>query len=96
MDYIFSKSFFLKIIFTNSRKSVIGFTQGAFRGVYLEVFISFGHSFGIIIKEECSPFNRVIIQQSIMSIDKDITHMTELSDPSSYLCPTTCKKIVTF
>ena len=73
------------IIFTNSRKRVIGFTPGVFQGVYFEVFISFGHYFGIIIKMKCSPFNQGIIQQSIMSIDKDITPMTELSDPPSYL-----------
>ena len=85
MNYIFSKSFFLKIIFTNSRKSAIGFTPDVFQGVYFEVFISFGHSFGIIIQEKCSPFNEGIIQQSIMSINKDITPMTELSDPPSYI-----------
>ena len=31
------------------------------------------HSFGIIIKEKCSPFNSGIIQQPIMSINKVIT-----------------------
>ena len=72
MDYIFSKSFFLKIIFTNSRKSAIGFTPGVFQGVSFEAFISFGHSFGTIIKEKCSPFNQGITQQSIMSINKDL------------------------
>ena len=74
---------FLLIIFTNSRKSAIGFTPGVFQGVYFEVFISFVHSFGIIIKEKCSPFNQGIIQQPIMSINKVITPMTELSDPPS-------------
>ena len=70
------------IIFTNSRKHAIGFTPGVFQGVYFEVFISFGHY--SIIKMKCSPINQGIIQQSIMSIDKVITPMTELSDPPSY------------
>ena len=69
------------IIFTNSRKRAIGFTLGVFQGVYFEVFISFGHYFGIIIKMKCSLFNQGIIQQSIMSSNKVITPMTELSDP---------------
>ena len=72
------------IIFINSRKRAIGFTLGIFEGVYFEVFISFGHYFGIIIKMKYSPFNQGIIQQSIMSINKVITPMTELSDPPSY------------
>ena len=72
------------IIFTNFRKRAIGFTPGVFQGVYFEVFISFGHSFSITIKKKCSPFNQGIIQQSIVSINKDITPMTELSDPPSY------------
>ena len=72
------------IIFTNSRKRAIGFTLGVFQGVYFYVFISFGHYFGIIIKEKCSPFNQGIIQQSIMSINKVTTPITELSDPPSY------------
>ena len=72
------------IIFTNSRKRAIGFTPGVFQGVYFEVFISFGHYFGIIIKMKYSPFNQGIIQQSIMSINKVIAPMTELSDPPSY------------
>ena len=75
---------FLKIIFTNSRKSAIGFTPGVFQGVYFEVFLSFGHSFCIIIKEKCSPFNLMYHTAFIMSINKDITPMTELSDPPSY------------
>ena len=79
MDNIFSKSFSL-----NSRKSAIGFTPGVFQGVCFEVFISFVHSFGIIIKEKCSPFNQGIIQQSIVSVNKVITPMTELFDPPSY------------
>ena len=70
---------------TNSRKRDIGFTPVVFQGVYFLVFISFGHYFGIIIKEKCSPFNEGIIQQPIMSINKIITPMTELSDPPSYL-----------
>ena len=73
------------IIFTNSRKSAIGFTPGVFQGVYFEVFISFVHSLGIIVKEKCSPFNQGIIQQPIMSINKVITPMTELSDPPSMI-----------
>ena len=36
------------------------------------------------MKEKCSPFNQCIIQQPIMSINKVITPMTELSDPPSY------------
>ena len=40
--------------------------------------------FGIIIKEKYSTFNQGIIQQSIMSINKVIRSMTELSDPPSY------------
>ena len=69
----------------NIHKRVIGFTPGVFQGVYFKVFISFGHSFGIIIKKKCSPFNQGIIQQYIMSINKVITPMTELSDPPSYV-----------
>ena len=37
------------------------------------------------MKMKCSPFNQGIIQQSIMSSNKVITHMTELSDPPSYV-----------
>ena len=48
---------------------------------YLFLFV---HCFGIIIKEKCSPFNQGIIQQPIMSINKVITPMTELSEPPSY------------
>ena len=91
---IFFEVVFLKIIFTNSRKSAIGFTPGVFQGVYSGVFISFGHSFGIIIKQKCSPFNQGIIQQSIMSVHKDITPMTELSDPPSYDCTGLCHRLV--
>ena len=72
------------IIFTNSRKRASGFTPGVFQGMYFEVFISFVHCFGIIIKEKCSPFNQGIIQQPIMYINKVITPMTELSEPPSY------------
>ena len=72
------------IIFTNSRKRVIGFTSGVFEGVYFKVFISFAHYFGIIIKEKYSPFNQGIIHQPIMSINKVITPMSQLSDPPSY------------
>ena len=71
------------IIFTNSRKRDSGFTAGVFQGVYFLVFFSFGHYFGIIIKQKCSPFNEGIIQQPIMSINKVITPMTELSDTPS-------------
>ena len=71
------------IIFKHSRKRAIGFTPGVFQGVYFLVFISFGHYFGIIIKEKRSPFNQGIIQQPIMPIYKVITPMTELSDPPS-------------
>ena len=67
-------------IFTNSRKRTSGFT-----GVYIDLFISFVHYFGIIIKGKCSSFNQGIIHQPIMSINKVITHMTELSDPPSYI-----------
>ena len=73
------------IIFTNSRKRASGFTPGVFQGMYFEVFISFVHCFGIIIKEKCSPFNQGIIQQPIMYINKVITPMTELSEPPSYI-----------
>ena len=73
-------------IFTNSRKRASGFTPGVFQCVYFEVFISYGHYFGIIIKMKCSPFNQGIIQQFIMSINKVITPMTVLSDPPSYTC----------
>ena len=62
-----------------------GFTPGIFQGVYFELYISSVHYFGIIIKEKCSPLNQGIIQQTIMHINKVISHMTELSDPSSYL-----------
>ena len=48
---------------------------------YLFLFV---HCFGIIIKEKCSPFNQGIIQKPIMSINKVITPMTELSEPPSY------------
>ena len=75
------------IIFTNSRKRASGFTPGVFQGMYFEVFILFVHSFGIIIKEKCSPFNQGIIQQPIMYINKVITPMTELSEPPSYYAP---------
>ena len=75
------------IIFTNSRKRASGFTPGVFQGMYFEVFISFVHCFGIIIKEKCSPFNQGIIQQPIMYINKVIIPMTELSEPPSYLNP---------
>ena len=57
-------------IFTNSRKCVSGFTPGVFQCVYFELFISFIHYFGIIIKQKCSPFNQDIIEQPIMSINK--------------------------
>ena len=82
---IFFRVVFLSIIFTISRKSAIGFTPGVSQGVYFEVFISFVHSFGIIVKEKCSPFNQGILHQPIMSINKIITPMTELSDPPSYM-----------
>ena len=71
--------------FTNSRKLANGFTPGVFKGIYFKIFISFVHCFGIIIKEKFSPFNQDIIQQHIMSINKVITPMTELSDPPLYL-----------
>ena len=58
------------------RKRASGFTPGVFQGVYFEVFISFVHCFGIILREKCSPFNQGIIQQPIMSINKVITPMT--------------------
>ena len=92
MDYIFSKSFFFQIIFTNSRKSAIGFTPGVFQCVYFEQFISFVHSFGIIIKEKCCLFNQGIKQQPIMSINKVITPMIKLSDPHSYILRVCSKK----
>ena len=60
------------IIFTNSRKRASGFTPGVFQGMYFEIFISFVHCFGIIIKEKCSPFNQGIIQQPIMYIYKKV------------------------
>ena len=82
---IFFLSCFSLKIFANLRKSAIGFTPGVFQGVYFEVFISFVNSFGIIIKGKCSPFNQGIIQQPIMSINKVITPMIELSDLPSYL-----------
>ena len=81
---IFFLSRFSLKIFTNSRKSVIGFTPGVFQGVCFEVFISIVNSFGIILKGKGSPFNQGIIQQPIMSNNKVITPMTELSDPPSY------------
>ena len=70
-------------IFTNSRKRDSGFTPGVFQGVYFEEFIFVVYYFGIIIKEKCRPFNQGIIQQPIMSINKVMTPMTELSDPTS-------------
>ena len=51
-----------------------------FRSIHL-----FVRCFGIVIKEKCSPFNKGIIQQPIMPINKVITPMTELSDPPSYV-----------
>ena len=86
MDHIFfsRKIVFLLIIFTNLRKRASGFTPGVFQGVYFVIFLSFVHYFGIIIKEKGSPFNQGIILQPIVSINKVITPMTELSDPSSY------------
>ena len=71
-------------IFTNSRKRASGFTPGVFHGVYFDLFISFVHYLGIIIKKKGSPFNQDIIQEPIMSINKVITPMTELSDLSSW------------
>ena len=68
-------------IFTNLRKRASGNPRCLF---YFELFISFVHYFGIIIKAKCSPFIQVIVQQPIMSINKVITPMTKLSDPSSY------------
>ena len=68
-------------IFTNSRKRAIGFLS---RRLFLSIYF-FRALFGIIIKEKCSPFNRGIMKQSIMSINKVITSMTELSDPPSYI-----------
>ena len=53
---IFFRVVFLSIIFTNSRKSAIGFTPGVFQGVYFKVFISFVHSFGIIVKDKIRYF----------------------------------------
>ena len=76
---IFSKSFFFKQ-FSQIRENV----PVIFQGVYFEVFISFVQCFDFIIKERCRPFNEGIIQQPIMSINKVITPMTELSDPPSY------------
>ena len=55
-------------IFINSRKRISAFTPGVFEGVYFELFISFVHYFGIILKEKCSPINQGTIQQPIMSI----------------------------
>ena len=72
------------IIFTNSRKRTSGYTPGTFQGVYFEVLISFVHCLGIIIKKKCNPFNQGIKQQTVMSIHKIITPMTELTDPTSY------------
>ena len=83
MDYFFFEVNFLKTIFTNSRISALGFTPGIFQCIYLEVFISFGHSFDIIIKKKYSPFNPGIIQQSIIYTNKTKSPITELSDPSS-------------
>ena len=77
-------------IFTNSIKRASGFTPGVFQGVCLELFISFVHYFGIL-KEKCSPFNQGIIQQPVMSINKVITPMTELSDPPLYTLETDIK-----
>ena len=70
-------------IFTNSRKRASGFIPGVFQGAYFELFISFLHCFGIIIKQKCSAINQGIIQQPIMSIYKVKTPMTELSDTPS-------------
>ena len=39
------------------KKTYHGFTPGVFQGVYFELYISFVHYFGIIIKKKCSPFN---------------------------------------
>ena len=69
------------------KKTYQSFTPGVFEAVYFEVFISFVHCFGIIIKEKCSPLYQDIIQQPIMSINKVITPMTELSDQPSYMVP---------
>ena len=68
----------------NSRKRAGGFTPCVFPGVFFKVFISFAHYFGIIIKEKYSSFDQGIVQQPIMSINKVIIPMTELSDPPSY------------
>ena len=71
--------------YTISRKHASGFTLPAFQGESFKLFISFGHGFGIIIKKKCCPFKQCIFQQPIMSIYSNITPMTELPDPPSYL-----------
>ena len=42
--------------FTISRKHACGFTLSVFQDEYFKLFISFGHGFGIIIKEKYCPF----------------------------------------
>ena len=71
------------IIFTIQENVPVVLAQMSFKAS-LSKYISFVHYFGIIIKEKCSPFNEGTIQQPIMSINKVITPMTELSDPPSY------------
>ena len=86
MDYIFSKSFFFKQYSQIQEKVPLVLPQVSIKAsTSNNLFQSFVHSFGIIIKEKCSSFNQGIKQQPIMSINKVITPMTELSDPSSYL-----------
>ena len=76
---------FLQIIFTNLRKRASGLPLVSFKASISKYLFLFVHCFGIIIKEKCSPFNQGIIQQPIMSINKVITPMTELSEPPSYI-----------
>ena len=59
--YFFEVVFLYKI-FTNPRKRASGVTPDVLQGVYFEVFNSFAHYFGIIVKEKISPFNQSILQ----------------------------------
>ena len=80
---IFFRSRFSLNIFTNLRKRASGLHLVSFKASISKYLFLFVHCFGIIIKEKCSPFNQGIIQQPIMSINKVITPMTELSEPPS-------------
>ena len=72
------------ITFTSQENVQVVLPQVSFNASILKYsFLALIILVSLRIKEKCSPFNQSIIQQPIMSINKVITPMTELSDPSS-------------